>query len=103
MSVITRAQKKRIKETQTENPSTRKEIPKTQERTPNTQERIPTTQEETLRTQGKTQEMIGTREETWITQTPEILKSQVDTLGENRIYLRRISVCGGLSLATKEE
>ena len=88
MSVVTRAQKKRIEETQTENPSTRKEmpitqeeIPKTQERTPNTQERIPTTQEETLRTQGKTQETLGTQEETCITQTPEILKSQVDTEG----------------------
>ena len=78
-------------ETHTENPSTMKEtpitqeeIPKTQERTANTQERIPTTHEETLRTQGKTQEMLGTREETWITQTSEILKSQVDTKGRTR-------------------
>ena len=48
---------------------------------PNTQERIPTTQEETLSTQGKTQETLGSGKETWITQTPEILKSQVDTKG----------------------
>ena len=88
MSVVTYAQKKRMEESKTENPSTRKETPitqeeilKTQERTPNTQERILTTQEETLGNQGKTQETLGTREETCITQTPEILKSQVDTKG----------------------
>ena len=91
MSVVMRAQNKKIEETHTENPSTMKEtpitqeeIPKTQVRTANTQERIPTTHEETLRTQGKAQEMLGTRDETWITQTPKILKSQVDTKGRAR-------------------